>query len=94
MLAGDLALAARHHLIPGAEARLVAVDDQREVLRAGQVGPRLALGHGRAEFGCQQRGDVAGLKIVLALPDDDRRGVLPRAMRLGQEAGALDRIEA
>ena len=63
-------------------------------LRAGQIGPRLALGHGCAEIGCQQRGDIAGLKIVLALLDDDRRGVLPRAMRLGQEAGALDRIEA
>lgn len=93
VLAGDRALAARHHLIPGPEARVVAVDDQREVRRARQVGARLALGHGVAQLSRQQRRNITAAEIILALPDDHGRGVLPRAVRLGQQARALDGIE-
>ena len=50
VLARRLALAARHHLVPGAVARPRPVRHQRKQLRPRQVGPQLALGHRVLQF--------------------------------------------
>ena len=90
---GCHALAARHHLVPGAVARPRPVGDKRKQLRSRQVGPRLALGHGGLQFVGQQRRGFAGLQKVLALPQDHGGGGLSAGLRLGQHARAFDRIE-
>ena len=41
------ALAARHHLVPGAGAGALAVGDQWHDMAAGEVGPRFGLRHAR-----------------------------------------------
>ena len=93
VLAGRPALAARHHLVPCAGPRPRPVRHQRKQLRSRQVGPQLALGHGVLQFGGQQRRGVAGLQKILALPQDHRSRGVSAGLRLGQHAGALDRIE-
>jgi len=93
VLAGRLALAARHHLVPGPGARPRPVGDEWKQLRTSQVGPQLALGHGVLQLVGQQRPRVAGLKKILALLQVDRgRGVSAR-LRLRKQARALNGIE-
>ncbi len=94
VLAGHLALAARHHLVPCAGARPRPVRDQGKQLRSRQIGPQLALGHGVLQFVGQQRRGFAGLQKILALPQDHRGSGVSAGLCLGQHAGALDRIEA
>ena len=93
MLALDLALAARHHLVPGAVAGALAVDHQRQQRRARQVGARLGFRHRGAQFGRQQRRGVAGLQIVFTLPHDQRRSLLTARLRLGHQPRAFQRVQ-
>ena len=74
-------------------ARPRPVGHERKQLRPRQVGPQLAFGHGVLQFVGQQRRGVAGLQIILALPQDHRGRGLSAGLRLGEHAGALDRIE-
>ena len=67
VLAGNLALAARHHFIPGAKARLRPVSHERKQLRPGEVGPQLTLRHRRLEVAAEQRCRIAGLQVILAM---------------------------
>ncbi len=69
------------------------VCDKWKQLRSGQIRPQLALGHGIVQLVGQQSGCLAGLKIILALPQDDGSRRRPGRLRLGQHARAFDRIE-
>ena len=93
VLAGITALAARHHLVPGAVARPRPVGHQWKQLRPRQIGPQLALGHGVLQFIGQQRRGLAGLQKILALPQDHGGRGLSAGLRLGQHARAFDGVE-
>ena len=69
--ARNVALATRHHLIPGSRNCAMTIGDQGMQLRSGQVVARLALHHGGSEFGRQQGGWIAGLEVPVALPDNN-----------------------
>ena len=93
MLARRLALAARHHLVPGAGPRPRPVRDERKQLRPRQIGPQLALRHRVLQFVGEQRRGFAGLQEILALAQDHGGGGRTAGLRLGQHARALDGIE-
>src|SRR5229473_3259161 len=92
-LARYAALAARHHLVPGTGPRQRPIRDKWKQRRSRQVGPKLALGHGVLQFGRQQRRGVAGLKVFLALLQDDGGRGRSAGRRPGEQARALDRVE-
>ena len=54
VLAGNAALTARHHLVPGAGARAFAVGNKRDEMAAGEVGPSIALLHSCRQLVVQQ----------------------------------------
>src|SRR6266404_4800087 len=93
VLAGDLALAARHHLVPCAVSRPPPVRHQWKQLRSRQVGSRLAFGHGVLQFSGQERSGITGLQIFLALPYNDCGRGVSAELRLRQHARAFDRVE-
>ena len=62
-------------------------------LRARQIGPRLALGHGGLQLIGQQRRRVTRLQEILALPQDHGGRGLSAGLRLGQHARAFDGVE-
>jgi hypothetical protein len=83
VLARNLSLAARHHLVPGAKARPRPVHHQWKQLRSRQVRPQLTLRHGVFQFGGEQRRGIAGLKKVFALLEDHGGRGLSADLRLG-----------
>ncbi len=93
VLARNLSLAARNHLVPGAGARPRPVHHQWKQLRSRQVGAQLALRHGVFQFGGEERCGIAGLEKVLALLQDHGGRGLFAGLCLGEHARALDRIE-
>ena len=63
MSAGDAALAARNHFVPGSRACKWTIHDQRKQRAAGEIG-LLSLGGSLRDLGRQELVDVAGAVVV------------------------------
>ena len=90
---GDRALAARHHLVPGAVARPRPVDHERKQLRARQVGPLWLSAMRGLQFVRQAAARLSrSADRSRSCRRMTRRG-RSAGLRLGQQRRAFERIE-
>ncbi len=94
MFARHLALAARHHFVPGAGPSPRPVGDHRDRHAPGHVSARIACGDRRGQFLIEQDFDV-GVAIELPLSAVDQPFVVRIAsIQLAEKFAALLRLKS